>query len=87
MDTNKTILEVDLSDGVVPISRAASSLATLVKRSRTRRKPIIITQKGYPAGIILDISLFTDLRELAEQGMKFAPEESMNGRIEAETAE
>lgn len=89
METKKSILEVDLTDGVVPISRAASSLAALVKRSRAKRQPIIVTQKGYPAGVILDISLFTDLRELAEQGMGQAPrperqEERTNGHAEDE---
>jgi prevent-host-death family protein len=60
-------LNVDLAGGVVPISKAASSLAALIKRSRERRQPIIITQKGYPTGVILPIDLFTALRELAEQ--------------------
>lgn len=67
MESKKPLLEVDLNHGFVPISRAASSLAALVKRSRTMRQPIIVTQKGYPAGVILDIGLFTRLRELAEQ--------------------
>jgi len=60
-------LDVDLDGGVVPISKAASALAALIKRSRERRQPIIITQKGYPAGVILPIDLFVALRERAEQ--------------------
>lgn len=59
-------LAVDLNGGVVPISKAASSLAALIKRSRERRQPIIITQKGYPSGVILPIDLFVALRERAE---------------------
>lgn len=58
---------VDLEQGVVPISKAASSLAALLKRTRTTHKPIIITQKGYPTGVLLDIELFTTLRELASR--------------------
>ncbi len=89
MDTNKTILEINLTDGVVPISRAASSLASLVKHSRSKRQPIIVTQKGYPAGVILDINLFTDLRELAEQGIKYnlETERNMNGQSKPGSAE
>ena len=60
-------LEVDLEGGVVPISKAASSLAMLLKRARDRRQPIIITQKGYPTGVILDVELYTALRALAEE--------------------
>jgi prevent-host-death family protein len=58
-------LDVDLKGGVVPISKAASSLAALIKRSRERRQPIIVTQKGYPTGVLLPVELFTALRKLA----------------------
>jgi prevent-host-death family protein len=58
---------IDLEHGVVPISRAASSLAALIKRSRANQQPIIITQKGYPSGVLLGIELFSKLQELAEQ--------------------
>lgn len=60
-------LDVDLEGGVVPISKAASSLAMLLKRARERRQPIIVTQKGYPAGVLLDVELYTALRALAEE--------------------
>ncbi|NJN17099.1 MAG: type II toxin-antitoxin system Phd/YefM family antitoxin [Oscillochloris sp.] len=63
---NPKALSVDLQAGVVPISKAASSLAALLKRARMQHQPIIVTQKGYPTGVILDIELFTALRELAE---------------------
>ena len=58
-------LGVDLKAGVVPISKAASALASLLKRARERRQPIIVTQKGYPTGILLDIETYTALRDLA----------------------
>ncbi|RRR75112.1 MAG: type II toxin-antitoxin system Phd/YefM family antitoxin [Candidatus Viridilinea halotolerans] len=59
-------LDVDLSSGVVPISKAASSLAALIKRSQERQQPIVITQKGYPSGVILPVDLFNALRRLAQ---------------------
>jgi prevent-host-death family protein len=58
---------IDLEHGVVPISRAASSLAALIKRARGDQQPIIITQKGYPSGVLLGIELFAELQELVEQ--------------------
>jgi prevent-host-death family protein len=58
---------IDLKHGVVPISRAASSLAALISRSRTNQEPIIITQKGYPSGVLLGMELYTRLQELAAQ--------------------
>lgn len=63
----RDMLEIDLKSGVVPISKAASSLAALIKRSRVNHQPIIITQKGYPTGVILDIELSSALRELADR--------------------
>lgn len=61
-------LDVDLQGGVVPISKVASSLAALLKRGRERRQPIIVTQKGYPTGVLLPIDMYVALRELAERG-------------------
>ena len=78
VDLKKYTLDVDLKQGVVPISKAASSLAALIKRSRTNHQPIIVTQKGYPTGVILDVELFTALRQLADLHMQeeeFAPED------------
>jgi len=68
-------LDVDLQQGVVPISKAASSLAALLKRAQVQRQPIIITQKGYPTGVILSIELYTTLKELAEQHRDSEPAE------------
>jgi prevent-host-death family protein len=67
VDLKKYTLDVDLNQGVVPISKAASSLAALIKRSRAQHQPIIVTQKGSPTGVILDVELFSALRALAEQ--------------------
>lgn len=55
---------IDLERGVIPISRAAASLAALIKRARAEGQPIIITQKGYPSGVLLGIELFTALQAL-----------------------
>lgn len=60
-------LKIDLQHGVVPISRAAASIAALLKRSSANGQPIIITQKGYPTGVLLSIELYSLLRELVAQ--------------------
>ena len=38
-------MQIDLRTGVVPISRAASSLAALLKRCAASGGPVIVTQK------------------------------------------
>ena len=59
-------LDVDLQRGVVPISKAASSLAALIKRATQTGQPVIVTQKGYPTGVLLPIDLFTALKAMAD---------------------
>ncbi|MBX0327741.1 type II toxin-antitoxin system Phd/YefM family antitoxin [Oscillochloris sp. ZM17-4] len=59
-------LDVDLQRGVVPISKAASSLAALIKRARATGRPVIVTQKGYPTGVLLPIELFATLKNMAD---------------------
>jgi prevent-host-death family protein len=56
--------DIDLAEGVLPISAAASQLARRIKQAQATKKPIIVTQKGYPAGVILDIETYEALRAL-----------------------
>ncbi len=85
VDLKKYTLDVDLKQGVVPISKAASSLAALIKRSRANHQPIIVTQKGYPTGVILDVELFTALRQLADLHLQQEGEdEVVSVEVEAE---
>lgn len=67
IDLSTLKLDVDLQRGVVPISKAASSLAALIKRTGATNQPIVVTQKGYPTGVIIGIELFTALAEMARQ--------------------
>ena len=54
-------MQIDLRTGVGPLSRAASSLATLLKRCAASSGPIIVTQKGYPTGVLLTIDAYRAL--------------------------
>jgi prevent-host-death family protein len=84
VDLKKYTLDVDLKQGVVPISKAASSLAALIKRSRTNHQPIIVTQKGYPTGVILDVELFTALRQLADLHLQQEDEGALSEELAPE---
>lgn len=72
--------DVDLQNGVVPISKAASGLAALIKKSRADEQPIVVTQGGYPTGVIGHVDVIEPLRQLGRQH----PEEL--ARIMAENA-
>lgn len=69
-DLNTFSLDTDLEGGVFPISKAASALAAIAKQARKVHKIIIITQMGYPSGVILDIDLFMALQELFVRRME-----------------
>lgn len=69
-------LDVDLQGGVVPISKAASALAALIKRGKERQQPIIVTQKGYPTGVLLPIDLYSTLRSIAQREVEAATDAS-----------
>jgi prevent-host-death family protein len=60
-------VKIDLKRGVVPISKAAATIAALLRRSRQEQGPIIITQKGYPTGVLLDVDVYLKLVEQAGQ--------------------
>lgn len=59
-------MQIDLKRGVVPISKAASSLAALIKRGGQRGQPIVITQKGSPTAVLLDVNSYLQLVAAAE---------------------
>lgn len=68
-------LEPDLATGVVPVSRAASALAALINRASSTRRPVIITQKGFPTGVLVSVDLYTALVAIAEGEEPAAPAE------------
>jgi len=57
-------------------------VVSVVERSPFCSGVIIVTQKGYPAGVLLDVELFTALRELAERY-----ESERNGKSEDKDTE
>ncbi|MFV9505609.1 MAG: type II toxin-antitoxin system prevent-host-death family antitoxin [Oscillochloridaceae bacterium umkhey_bin13] len=67
MPTSSSPLNIDLTNGVVPISQAASALAALIRRSQAHATPIVITQKGYPVGVLLALDLYLPLLEQAKR--------------------
>jgi prevent-host-death family protein len=53
--------EPDLQTGVLPISSAASSLARRIREARASHRPIVITQKGRPEGVLLSVADYAAL--------------------------
>ena len=62
-----TSLEVDLSNGVIPITKATADLAGLIKQLKATNRPFLVTQNGYPTAAIMSVSLFQEMRDLIRQ--------------------
>jgi prevent-host-death family protein len=72
---------IDLTKNVLPISKAASSLAALLKRARETGAAIVVTQKGYPRGVLLSVERYVELAQAEERaagGLPFTPPFSLD---------
>ena len=77
MDTNSyPNLAMNLSTAVEPISQLKSHSAELIKRSKTTKQPVVITQNGKVTAILQDIESYQksknslNLLKLVVQGEK-----------------
>ncbi|WP_129678317.1 type II toxin-antitoxin system Phd/YefM family antitoxin [Candidatus Chloroploca sp. Khr17] len=70
----KHFFDIDLQHGVLPVSKAASSLASMIRRSAQQQRPVVITQKGKPTAVLLSIELFDTLRARVAAANKPAAE-------------
>lgn len=77
MKKKLSIGEIDLQEGVIPVTKAAATLSDLIKRARLSHQPIVVTQNGYATGVILDIESFTQMRWLAEQQLELEADDSV----------
>jgi prevent-host-death family protein len=57
---------VRVSEDFVPVSDFKAQAADLLKRVGDTRKPLVITQNGRPAGVLLSPAAYDDLIERAE---------------------
>jgi prevent-host-death family protein len=57
---------VRISEDFVPVSDFKAQAADLLKRVGATRKPLVITQNGRPAGVLLSPAAYDDLVERTE---------------------
>lgn len=55
--------DVQVSEGIVPLGEFKARAATLLKRLASTGEPMIITQNGRPAGVLLSPREFDRLQE------------------------
>ena len=57
---------VNLSHDVVPLSRFRSELADTVRRVRTAKRPVLITQNGESSVVVVDVDEYQALLDEIE---------------------
>jgi len=57
------VKEVQISDGIVPLGEFKAQAAKLLKRIRESGQPMVITQNGRPAGVLLSPQEYDRIQE------------------------
>jgi len=57
------VKEVRVSDGIVPLGEFKSQAAKLLKRLEESGQPMVITQNGRPAGVLVSPAEFDRIQE------------------------
>lgn len=52
-----------VANDIIPVGQFKSRLAKYLKEIQNKRNPLIITQNGKPAGVLISPSEFDDLRQ------------------------
>lgn len=63
-------LDIDPINGVIPVSKAASTFSELVRQIRRERQPILVTHQGYGVAVLLDAETFKEMKELVDQALE-----------------
>ncbi len=54
-------MQIDLRNGVLPISKAVGTLPEQIRRAQKTNAPIVITQRGSPAALLLSVAAYEEL--------------------------
>ena len=66
MPTTTTFPTIDLAHDVMPLSEFRNSLTECIARTRRTHRPILVTQNGKSATVMLSVDDFESLRETFE---------------------
>lgn len=56
-------LDINLQEDIVPYSAFRSSLSAFMDKTRKTQRPILVTQNGKAASVLMDVACFEALRE------------------------
>ena len=59
-------MNIDLKNDIKPLSTLRSDPAALLKQARESHRPIVITDRGKPSAVLVDLELFQKEKEKME---------------------
>lgn len=76
-------LTIDLHDDIQPVSEFRANTAETLKRVRETGRPVILTQNGRSAAVLLDVDSYQALLEENEllKDLRAAMEDLRSGRV------
>lgn len=75
--------DVNVSDGIVPLGEFKTNASRIIRDIAGRDEPLVITQNGRPAAVLMSPSAFQELRERQEflQAVAEGVADSEAGRV------
>jgi len=72
-----------LKEDVKPISEFRANAAALIDHVRSRKRALVLTQRGHSAAVVLDVSEYEDLLEELEllRDVRTALEQEDKGKV------
>jgi antitoxin YefM len=58
--------DVDVADGIVPLGEFKSKVSRIIRDLSGSEEPLVITQNGRPAAVLMSPAAFQELRESQE---------------------
>lgn len=76
---------IDLEDDITPVSDFRANAASILEKIRTTRRPIVLTQRGRSAAVLLDVGAYQALLEDLEtlRDIRAAEADIMDARTES----
>lgn len=59
---SRTVRDINVSEGIVPLGRFKANASRLIRGLVSRDHPLVITQNGRPAAVVLSPAAFEEMR-------------------------
>jgi len=74
---------INLNEDIQPLSEFRNHMGSYIKKLKTTRRPLVITQNGKSSAVLLDVNYYEDLLDRLEllQDIQLAENQVKSGRV------